>query len=61
MKSFTKSGAPAALQFPFQLITDRLVSVEEQIRAQSKAFDPAVVKAFLAVFRSGRMTPSEAQ
>ena len=41
MKTFTKS-IPPSLEFPFQLIAGRLVSVEEQIRAQSKAFDPAV-------------------
>jgi octaprenyl-diphosphate synthase len=42
VKNFTKLLPPAALQFPFQLIADRLAVVEEQIRAQSKAFDPAV-------------------
>jgi octaprenyl-diphosphate synthase len=42
VKNFTKSIPPAGLQFPFQLIADRLVSVESQIRAQSKAFDPSV-------------------
>ena len=42
MKVFTKSPPPAGLQFPFHLIADRLVSVEERIRAQSAAFDPAV-------------------
>lgn len=42
MKNFTKSIPPVGLQFPFQLIADRLISVEEKIRAQSKAFDPAV-------------------
>ena len=41
MKTFTKS-IPPSLEFPFHLIAGRLVSVEEQIRAQSKAFDPAV-------------------
>ena len=42
----------------------RAWSVEEAAttveREQGQAFDPAVVKAFLAVFRSGRMTPAEA-
>ncbi len=42
MKNFTKSILPGALQFPFQLIADRLASVEVQIKAQSKAFDPSV-------------------
>jgi octaprenyl-diphosphate synthase len=42
VKNFTKSAPPPGLQFPFQLIADRLVSVEAQIRAQSAAFDPAV-------------------
>lgn len=42
MKNFTKSTPPPGLQFPFQLIAERLVSVEGQIRAQSAAFDPAV-------------------
>ena len=41
VKNFTKS-IPSSLQFPFQLVAERLISVEEQIRAQSKAFDPAV-------------------
>jgi octaprenyl-diphosphate synthase len=43
VKNFTKSTPPEALQFPFQLIANRLASVEEQIQAQSKTFDPAVV------------------
>ena len=42
MKNFTKSAPPPGLQFPFQLIADRMVSVESQIRSQSAAFDPAV-------------------
>jgi octaprenyl-diphosphate synthase len=42
VKNFTKSAPPPGLQFPFQLIADRLVSVEALIRAQARAFDPAV-------------------
>ncbi len=42
MKHFTKSTPPLALQFPFQLIAERLISVETSIRDQAKSFDPSV-------------------
>lgn len=46
MKTFTKSVAPpekgAALQSSFELINAQLYSVEERIRQQARAFDPAV-------------------
>ena len=42
MKTFTSTNPPAALQFPFQLIADRLISVEDRIREQARAFDPAL-------------------
>ena len=42
MKNFTKSPDATALRFPFQLIAEHLVEVEDQIRAQARAFDPAV-------------------
>ncbi len=42
MKLFTKSRASAALKFPFELIRQELSEVEERIRAEANAFDPAV-------------------
>ncbi len=43
MKTFTSTNPPpAALQFPFQLIAEQLVSVEARIRDQATAFDPSV-------------------
>lgn len=42
VKNFTKSPAATALRFPFHLIADHLVDVEEQIRLQARSFDPAV-------------------
>lgn len=46
MKTFTKSVATpekgAALQSTFELINAQLYSVEERIRQQARAFDPAV-------------------
>lgn len=42
VNNFTKSIPSANLHFPFQLIAWRLASVEDCIRGQAKAFDPAL-------------------